>query len=88
MRQGSGAFCPLASSSVRVSTRSGVAQNPLQFHLPLPIKRVELEELFSLLREWMLAQIASQNKDCGQLICDGMTHRGSAAQLDSADGAA
>ena len=34
-------------------------------------ERVELEELFGLLREWMLAQIAHQNKDFDQLICDG-----------------
>jgi len=48
-------------------------------------ERVELEQLFSLLREWMLAQTAVQNKDFDQLICDGKTLRGSAAQLDSAD---
>jgi hypothetical protein len=30
---------------------------------------VEIEELFGLLREWMLAQIADQNKDFDQLIC-------------------
>ena len=50
-------------------------------------ERVELEELFGLLREWMLAQIADQNKDFDQLICDGKTLRGSAAQLDGPDGA-
>jgi len=50
-------------------------------------ERVEIEQLFSLLREWMLAQIADQNKDFDQLICDGKTLRGSAAQLDGADGA-
>jgi len=44
-------------------------------------ERVELEELFSLLRDWMLAQIAVQDKDIDQLICDGKTLRGSAAQL-------
>ena len=43
-------------------------------------ERVELEQLFALLREWMLAQIAGQNKDFDQLICDGKTLRGSAAQ--------
>ena len=48
---------------------------------------MELEELFGLLREWMLAQIADQNKDFDQLICDGKTLRGSAAQLDGPDGA-
>ena len=31
-------------------------------------ERVELEELFGLLREWMLAQIADQNKDFDQLL--------------------
>jgi hypothetical protein len=50
-------------------------------------ERVELEELFGLLREWMLAQIAHQDKDFDQLICDGKTLRGSAAQPDGADGA-
>lgn len=35
----------------------------------------------------MLTQIADQNKDFDQLICDGKTLRGSAAQLDGADGA-
>jgi hypothetical protein len=51
-------------------------------------ERVKLEQLFSLLREWMHAQIADQNKDFEQLICDGKTLRGSAAQLDDgADGA-
>ncbi|MGL6133494.1 MAG: ISAs1 family transposase [Prochlorococcaceae cyanobacterium] len=47
-------------------------------------ERVELEQLFGLLREWMLAQIADQNKDFDQLIRDGKTLRGSAAQLDGA----
>jgi len=50
-------------------------------------ERVELEELFRLLREWMLAQIADQDKDFDQLICDGKTLRGSAAQPDGIDGA-
>jgi len=50
-------------------------------------ERVELEQLFGLLRQWMLAQIADQDKDVDQLICDGKTLRGSAAQLDGADGA-
>ncbi len=48
---------------------------------------MELEELFGLLRDWMLAQIADQDKDFDQLICDGKTLRGSAAQPDGADGA-
>jgi hypothetical protein len=50
-------------------------------------ERVELEQLFGLLREWMLAQIADQDKVFDQLICDGKTLRGSAAQPDGADGA-
>jgi hypothetical protein len=50
-------------------------------------ERVELEQLFGLLREWMIAQIAHQDKDFDQLICDGKTLRGSAAQPDGADGA-
>ena len=50
-------------------------------------ERVELEQLFGLLRQWMLAQIADQDKDVDQLICDGKTLRGSAAQPDGADGA-
>jgi hypothetical protein len=56
-------------------------------------ERVEIEELFGLLKKWMLAQIAGQNKDCDQLICVapgfpeavGKTLRGSAAQVDGAD---
>ena len=48
---------------------------------------MELEQLFGLLREWMLAQGADQDKDVDQLICDGKTLRGSAAQPDGADGA-
>jgi hypothetical protein len=39
---------------------------------------VVLEELFGLLREWMLAQIADQNKDVDQRICDNKTLSGSA----------
>ncbi|PZU99050.1 MAG: hypothetical protein DCF24_09860 [Cyanobium sp.] len=50
-------------------------------------ERVELEELFGMLWEWMLAQIADQEKDFDQLICDGKTLRGSAAQLDGPDSA-
>jgi hypothetical protein len=50
-------------------------------------ERVELEELFRLLRDWMLAQIADQDKDIDQLICDSKTLRGSAAQLDGVGGA-
>jgi hypothetical protein len=50
-------------------------------------ERVELEQLFGLLREWMLAQIADQDEEVEQLICDGKTRWGSAAQLDGADGA-
>jgi hypothetical protein len=50
-------------------------------------ERVELEQLFGLLRQWMLAQIADQDKDFDQLICDGKTLRGSAAQPDGTDGA-
>ena len=47
-------------------------------------ERVELAQLFGLLREWMIAQIAYQDKDFDQLICDGKTLRGSAAQPDGA----
>jgi hypothetical protein len=50
-------------------------------------ERMELEQLFGLLREWMLAQIADQDTEVEQLICDGKTIRGSAAQRDGADGA-
>ena len=49
-------------------------------------ERVEREQLFGLLRDWILAQIADQDKDFDQLICDGKTLRGSAAQPDGADG--
>jgi hypothetical protein len=56
-------------------------------------ERVELQELFGLLRDWMLAQISDQNKDFDQLICVapglreavGRTLRGSSAQDDCAD---
>jgi len=41
-------------------------------------EHVEMEELFGLLRDWMLAQIADQDKDFDQLLCDGKTLRGSA----------
>ena len=34
-------------------------------------ERVELEQLFGLLREWMLAQIADQDEEVEKLICDG-----------------
>jgi hypothetical protein len=57
------------------------------FRSPYLFESVEIEELFMLLREWMLAQISFQNKDFDQLICDGKTLRGSAAQPDGADGA-
>ena len=43
---------------------------------------MEIEDLFGLLREWMLSQIAVQNKDFDQLIWDGKALRGSAARLD------
>ncbi len=45
---------------------------------------MELEQLFGLPREWMLAQIADQDKDFEQLICDGKTLSGSATQPDGA----
>jgi len=61
----------------------GDAQGSLRIHLHL-FARVELEQLFGLLREWMLAQITFQDKDFDQLICDGKTLRGSAAQPDGA----
>jgi hypothetical protein len=51
------------------------------------VERAELEQLLRLLREWIIAQIADQNKDFDQLFCDGTTLRGSAAQPDGADGA-
>lgn len=35
----------------------------------------------------MLAQITDQDEDVDQLICDGKTLRGSAAEPDGADGA-
>ena len=48
---------------------------------------MELEQLFGLLRQRILAQIADQDREVEQLICDGKTLRGSAAQPDGADGA-
>jgi len=50
-------------------------------------ERVVLEQLFPLLREWILTQIAHQNKDFDQFICDAKTLRGSADHPDGADGA-
>jgi hypothetical protein len=50
-------------------------------------ERVELEQLLGLLREWILAQIANQNRDFDQLICVGKTLQGSASQPDGTDGA-
>lgn len=48
---------------------------------------VELEQLFRLRREWMIVHITDQERDFDQLIYDGKTLWGSAAQPDSADGA-
>lgn len=42
-------------------------------------ERVELEEVFGLLRVLILAQIAVQNKNFNKLICDDKTLRGSAS---------
>ena len=39
-------------------------------------ERVGLDSLFGMLRQWMLAQIADQNRALDQLICDGKTLRG------------
>ncbi len=50
-------------------------------------ERVELEQLFSMLRQRMLAEIALQERDLDQLICDCKTLRGSATKPDGADGA-
>lgn len=50
-------------------------------------ERVDLDGLFGMLRQWMLAQISDQNRDLDQLICDGKTLRGSASQPDGPDGA-
>ncbi|MFM7547704.1 MAG: ISAs1 family transposase [Cyanobacteriota bacterium] len=50
-------------------------------------ERVDLQSLFTQLRQWMLAQIAEQDCDLDQLICDGKSLRGSAHQPDGADGA-
>jgi hypothetical protein len=49
--------------------------------------RVDLQSLFTMLRQWMLAQIAEQYCDLDQLICDGKTLRAPAHQPDGADGA-
>jgi hypothetical protein len=50
-------------------------------------ERVDQGDLFGMLRQWMLAQIADQNRDFDQLIFDGKTLRGSANQPDGPDGA-
>jgi hypothetical protein len=44
------------------------------------LERVDLQSLFAMLRQWMLAQIAEQDRELDQLICDGKTLRGSASQ--------
>jgi hypothetical protein len=73
--------------NTRTSTRFQAGGLEIFFRSPYLFESVEIEELFMLLREWMLAQISFQNKDFDQLICDGKTLRGSAAQPDGADGA-
>ena len=60
---------------------------PCDSTFPYLFVRMEMEQLFGLLRQWMLAEIAAQNREVEQLICDGKTLRGPAAQLDGADGA-
>jgi hypothetical protein len=47
--------------------------------------RAEIEQLFDLLRERMLAQIEDQGKDFNRLICDGKPLLGSDDQPDGAD---
>ena len=44
------------------------------------LERVNVQSLFAMLREWMLAQIAEQDRELDQLICDVKTLRGSANQ--------
>jgi len=43
--------------------------------------------MFAMLRQWMLAQIAEQDRELDQLICDGKPLRGSASQPEGSDGA-
>ena len=38
-------------------------------------ERVDLQSLFTMLRQWMLAQVAEQDRELDQLICDGKTLR-------------
>ena len=49
-------------------------------------ERLDLQSLFTMLRQWMLAQIAEQDRELDQLICDGKTLRGSASQPEGSDG--
>jgi hypothetical protein len=86
-RKGSVAFRQAASPGDRRGFGSGATQDTVRFHLFYLFERVEIEEVFGLLREWRLAQIADQNKDFDQLICDGKILRDSVAQVDGADGA-
>ncbi|MCP9835637.1 MULTISPECIES: transposase family protein [unclassified Cyanobium] len=51
------------------------------------LERVDLQSMFAMLRQWMLAQIAEQDRELDQLICDGKTLRGSASQPEGSDGA-
>jgi hypothetical protein len=46
-------------------------------------ERVELSDLFSMLRNWMLARIASEGREVQQLVCDGKTLLGSAVGGDN-----
>ncbi len=48
---------------------------------------MDLQSLFAMLRQWMLAQIAEQDKELDQLMCDGKTLLGSASQPEGSDGA-
>ncbi|MCP9841965.1 transposase family protein [Synechococcus sp. J7-Johnson] len=50
------------------------------------LERVDLQSMFAMLRQWMLAQIAEQDRELDQLICDGKTLRGSASQPEGSDG--
>jgi hypothetical protein len=56
----------------------GIKGSPTDSTFLYLFERVDLAELFSMLRSWMLERIASEGREVTQLVCDGKTLRGSA----------
>lgn len=78
--------CRRASDRARFAKQHDSAFGPaVDLEMPKPtcdsvsqglFERVEMKQFFSLHEEWMLANIADQNKDFDQLIDDGKSLRG------------